>query len=216
MRHLLLKWLFQVCSDVFVHDSSINTFSTQEWTCIWLIWFLIWLYGVCWEKFECLIIYQILSWQLTNLTVNLVEGICAEYGTHWLSKKAIGCVTLGYDPDEDQWSKITRIIWCINEAMNPFPGWIYQFLLNWCAVIQVILDHWSDLIWIIPRECNQRFETTCKLSSSGGGGGGGWGKAIWGQTLLDMRCWPLRIPTPLLSIVWPVIHPILLVTVRQM
>ena len=72
---------------------------------------------------------------------------------------------------------------------------------------------WSDLIWSGSSQGNATRDLKPHVSWVLVGG---WGKAIWGQTLLDMRCWPLRIPTPLLSIVWPVIHHILLVTVRQM
>ena len=43
------------------------------------------------------------------------------------------------DPEQDQWSSITRIR--SNELMNPLWTRILWFI--WCTMIRVILDHWS-------------------------------------------------------------------------
>ena len=44
---------------------------------------------------------------------------------------------LGDDPDQDQWSEITRII----KKMNPFWTRIHRFI--WSTMIQKISDRWS-------------------------------------------------------------------------
>ena len=46
------------------------------------------------------------------------------------------------DPDQDQWSKITRIT--VHQRNREIPsGQEFLGSFNWCTMIRVILDHWS-------------------------------------------------------------------------
>ena len=58
---------------------------------------------------------------------------------------AYGCVPLGDDSDQDQWSEITRfLVHHAKEPVNPCLDRIHWFLF-WCTMIKVISDHKLNL-----------------------------------------------------------------------